>query len=178
MEDGIIDDIAEEEPQSAPVSVMPSSFEQLHEDYCMENASVLTEDTPIHTPSFVSFPAEEGRGSVLSNMLQSENNTQAIYKRVQKLDLMADLEMGVDVSRKIQFLSNDELEKMILVSDGRLLLGLQTEKQKRGLIHKTTKSTDEVDNTVRYLNELYVGCRVNPHVQELLNNNQTIIPEL
>jgi hypothetical protein len=94
----------------------------------------LSENRPAWTPSITNLEYEQPRRSpLLGSLLQSESNAQAVFKRVQKLDLMGDLELGVDITHKIQFLSNDELLKMIQVSDGRLLLGLQAEKQKRGL---------------------------------------------
>lgn len=71
---------------------------------------------------------------------------------MQKMDLMNDLEMGLDISNKIQFLSNDELGKMISVSDGRLLMALQIEKQKRGLPTLLTgRAGQDLPSPIRYL---------------------------
>jgi hypothetical protein len=47
------------------------------------------------------------------------------------MELMNDLENGVNVKPKLQFLSNDELDKMIAVSDGELLFHLHREKETR-----------------------------------------------
>jgi hypothetical protein len=101
-----------------------------------------------------------------------------VFKRVQKLELMRDAELGLDISGKIQFLSNDELIKMIAMSDGRLLLSLLAEKQKRGISHPKLNIKGDDDNVISYVDELYAGCRNNHYIQSLLNSGQTVMPQL
>jgi hypothetical protein len=91
---------------------------------------------------------------------------------------MQEAELGLDISDKIQFLSNDELLKMIAVSHGMPLLSLLAEKQNRGIFHSILNPKSDNENIMRYVDELYSGCRNNHYIQSPLNSDQTVMPQL
>lgn len=51
-----------------------------------------------------------------------------LIRRVNKLEIMEDLEQGKEVGHKLQFLSNDELLKLSSLAQGKLLLEIEHEK--------------------------------------------------
>ena len=52
----------------------------------------------------------------------SDSHVKQLIRRVDKLEIMQDLELGKEVTHKLQFLSNDELLKLSTLAEGRFLL--------------------------------------------------------
>ena len=116
-------------------------------------------------------------GELIGNSL--DHVDKELITRVTKLDIMGDLERGRDVNCKLQFLSNEELLRLTAISSGRLLMQVNYEKEFRGFATSNNKGDMYVSQApMRYLDEVYPGCRKVPFVQMLVSGRWSLIPSV